>query len=462
MKLAVILGVGAAIAGGAFFGLRGDDPYELVAEVPDASGLTGGSQVRVGGVPVGSVRGVEVDESENHARVTMHLDPEVAPVGSGVALKLRPANLLGEKFVDLDTGDHSEPVPSGHLVPGERVKVTVELDDLLNSLDSPTRAGLSLLLSEGGRALDLRGSDLRKALSDLPPTVAELDELFAGLAADNRALGSLLERSQRVIGAAAAKRAELGELVGAATAALEATASRREQLAATIQTAPGTMRQLRASLTDLEEAGRELVPAAKGLVRTAPALNTALAALPGFQRAADPALRALEQAAPDLTRLGEQGRSPIRKLSAALRSLESVAKESPELISSIEKGAGVDLLGVIQGWTQALQYRDGINHMFRVSAVLPPELADEFANYVISGGDLLAPGPREANRKAGKKPVRVKRTGDGEKGSTAKPKAPGALGKVLGDTLGKIAKPSATPRADGNLDGLLGFLMDDE
>src|SRR5436190_20702048 len=83
----------------------GDGKHLVRAEFDDASGLRPGSLVRVSGASVGSVKSLQVT-ARNTALVKLSLDKDVVP-GAGSAAAIRPANLLGEKFVDLTIGDRS-------------------------------------------------------------------------------------------------------------------------------------------------------------------------------------------------------------------------------------------------------------------------------------------------------------------------------------------------------------------
>ena len=91
--------------------LPSENGYRVRAEFRDAAGLHKHVYVKLGGVPAGTVTSMKLTKRDT-ALVTMRLDDGAAPVGPGARATVRPVNLLGEKFVDLEPGDASRPLPS--------------------------------------------------------------------------------------------------------------------------------------------------------------------------------------------------------------------------------------------------------------------------------------------------------------------------------------------------------------
>ena len=347
----------------------GEGKHLVRAEFKDASGLRPGSLVRVSGASVGSVKTLKVT-ARNTALVELSLDKDVTP-GAGAAAAIRPANLLGEKFVDLTIGDRSRPLRPA-IIPLGRTSTPVELDDVIDVLDPTTRGRLGLLLGELGIALGGRGADLAAALQAAPRTVADATDLFNHVTADTHVLQRLLGEAERVGAAIARERRPLGALVATGERALAAPAARRAQLASTLRTAPATLAQLRETLGRLDRAGSALQPAARGLRATAPTLQAALRALPGFERAAAPALATATDVAPSLARLGRQATPTVRRLQPTTAALRGLAGDAEPLTRTLDTSMA-DLLGVAQGWALAIQTRDAVSHLFRVSLSLTPD-----------------------------------------------------------------------------------------
>src|SRR5439155_7059230 len=181
----------------------------------------------------------------------------------------------------------------------------------------------------------------------------------------------LLAQADLVAQEIAHERRPLGALVATGARALAASAAHRAQLARTLQAAPPALAQLRETLSRLDRAGAALGPAARGLRTTAPALSAALQALPGFERAAAPALATATEVAPSLAKLGRQATPTVRRLRPTISALRDLSIAAGPLTRTLDESMA-DLLGVAQGWALAVQQRDGVSPLFRVSLGLPP------------------------------------------------------------------------------------------
>src|SRR5437773_1219897 len=119
----------------------GDKGYVVYAQFEQAGPLRQGFKVRIDGAPVGKIEKLDLDKRDR-VIAKLRIDDNAAPVGRDARATARAADLLGEKFVDLDPGDRQNPAPSGTVIPPSRTGVAVELDDLINALDLPTRQAL--------------------------------------------------------------------------------------------------------------------------------------------------------------------------------------------------------------------------------------------------------------------------------------------------------------------------------
>jgi virulence factor Mce-like protein len=155
--------VGVKSAFGAYAG-----GYKVVGSFDAAGqGLLPGSDVKVRGVNVGSVRSIRLEDGR--ARVTMRLhDGEEVP--SGATARIRAKTLFGEKYVDLDlTGTDEAKGP--FLRDGDTIERTeggfeleAVLDDLypvLKSIDGKELYAVVHNLAEGGRGL---GEEINRTL----------------------------------------------------------------------------------------------------------------------------------------------------------------------------------------------------------------------------------------------------------------------------------------------------------
>jgi len=152
--------------------------YNLRADIPSASGLLRGNEVRIGGARVGVVSkilAIKQPDGTVTARLQMKLDKVVEPLPFGSRLLVRPRSPLGLKYVEITRGNSRSGFPADSTIPLSSKTPPVELDDFFNMFDDPTRASSTQNLDEFGNAFAGRGADLNEFLSDLKPLVDKLE-----------------------------------------------------------------------------------------------------------------------------------------------------------------------------------------------------------------------------------------------------------------------------------------------
>jgi phospholipid/cholesterol/gamma-HCH transport system substrate-binding protein len=151
-------------------------PYTIHAVFANANGLKPGSPVRIAGVNVGQVTGVgavpgcrtggsiETTDSTggqqcSAADVTMSISGSGLPIHKDATFAIRPRIFLeGNFFVDLDPGTPEAPTaPSTWTFPIQQGTEPVQFDQVVTSLQAPTRANLQTLLQQFGGALKKGG-----------------------------------------------------------------------------------------------------------------------------------------------------------------------------------------------------------------------------------------------------------------------------------------------------------------
>lgn len=103
------------------------------AEFSNGSGLKPGQFVRAGGVEVGKVKGVELAENGQRVTVVMNVDKSL-PLYQSSTAQIRYANLIGERYVNLDRGTGAgadKVLPPGGLIPLARTQPALDLDALI-------------------------------------------------------------------------------------------------------------------------------------------------------------------------------------------------------------------------------------------------------------------------------------------------------------------------------------------
>ncbi|MGI8462310.1 MAG: MlaD family protein [Solirubrobacterales bacterium] len=159
-------------------GLPFTPSYKIQTQVQNANTLVAGNEVRIGGVRVGQIEGIEAvatEEGTANAKLALKLDPEVEPLPVDSTVIVRSRSALGIKYLEILPGDSTEGYPAGSLMPlSAAVPEPVEIDEFLGIFDAPTRTAIQVNLREFGGALAGRGGDLNSAIGELVPLVQRL------------------------------------------------------------------------------------------------------------------------------------------------------------------------------------------------------------------------------------------------------------------------------------------------
>jgi phospholipid/cholesterol/gamma-HCH transport system substrate-binding protein len=245
--------------------VNGLTEYRLLIPLDSADGLYPGSDVLIAGAKAGSVTDIALDG--NHTLVTVRLDDAYSPVHADARVTIRPKSLLGEKYVALDPGS-SDVLPSGSTLGTEQVARAVDLQDVVNSLDQPTREKLRTLVISLGGGLAGQGTPLNQTLSygrqdldhlaaitntlaardqDLQRVIQGLDQVTVELAKSDRRsqLGVLIKNSETLLHSLSQQDAQIKRTLAQANAALARTdtslSGTATQLNAILQQAPRTV-----------------------------------------------------------------------------------------------------------------------------------------------------------------------------------------------------------------------------
>lgn len=481
LAVVVVIAVYVVVSGG------GDEGYTLKAELPNAGGVKKNSSVKIAGVPGGKVTDLEITPQDT-ALLTMRLDDDAAPVGKDASVEIRPTDLLGERYVALDAGDVKNPEQSGFQIAKSRSKLPVELDDVLNTFEGETRERIKILVNEFGIALGNRGKDLAKLLDAMPPSLNDARELVSEITTENASLKSLLARGDSLTASIEPKKDKLASLMTQADTTLRELAQRREKIGRTLDSAPGGLRALNTTLSQLRRASTDLRPAAVDILRASTPLRQTLDAVPGFEDAARDSLKAANQAAPSLTKLGKKATGPLRALTPTLAELGTFSSDLKPSLDVLDDRGFEDIMWFAQNLGgRGLKARDGLGYTLGANAHVNIETLKTAVNALFLSGTPVDGDPDGANPKSGTKERSApKGTTTGAAPAAPAPAAPGAaapsapatstaappaapersllgglvngVSGLLGGNAGTNSKPGASPKGEG-LPGLLNNLL---
>jgi phospholipid/cholesterol/gamma-HCH transport system substrate-binding protein len=121
----------------------------LTTFVPDAAGLQQGSEVRLSGIPIGSVSDVGVSGSldpQRIVRVDMKVDSRfLKNIPSDSQTTISADTLIGDQFVSIDEGKSPIPVSENATLASEPIKQAADRADLIKALQDELRQADDLI-----------------------------------------------------------------------------------------------------------------------------------------------------------------------------------------------------------------------------------------------------------------------------------------------------------------------------
>lgn len=329
-RRAVIIAVAATLLGVAFVFVAFTERvpwqggFELRAALPSASQVKEGDAVRVAGLDVGTVTGLQAGPGGT-TEILMRIDrPEM--LRADAAVDVRPRLLLeGNAAVHLRPGTPTAaPLRDGARIPAARTATAVQLDEVLSAFDTPVRDSLQATVHELSGAVGPKGVDGRSGASGLRSASRELAQTlpsYTGVAAALRGtqpgdLTNLVDSSRDTAAQLAADPQRLAALVTDFNRVFRSLAQESIAMRATLRSLSSVLRSAPVPLTSLERS----LPAVRSFAGIAePALQTAPPALAETARALDQ-IRALVRE-PELPLMLERLRPVTRSLPPLQRAL---------------------------------------------------------------------------------------------------------------------------------------------
>ena len=252
----------------------GDGGYRVQAVFENAGQLVKGNQVLVGGRPVGSIKSIELDE-QRRAVVELQVEDDLAPLHEGTKATIRANSLSGiaNRYVSLAPGPNDAgEIDDGGTIAGDDTSAPVDLDQLFNTLDEDTRAGLQKLVQGQATYYGGRSKEANESAKYFGPALSATSRLTREIVLDQEVFERFITDSAKLVGAVAERRDDLASLVGNANATARAIGDENVALARTLDLLPGTMRKanttfvnLRAAFDDVDVLVEESKPATKDL-----------------------------------------------------------------------------------------------------------------------------------------------------------------------------------------------------
>lgn len=332
-------------SGGTVPGFSKQREYRVSAIVGDVDNMVPFTDVQIAGVNVGKVD--SLTRVPGGVKLDIRLSDAARPLHKGATVQVSEKSLAGQTYLRLEDGTGA-PYPHGTMLPRSAVKPSVQLRDVLASLDKPTREALGSTVRALGRGTQGSSRDISGLMSGLGHLGRNGSTALDAISAQTADLKALARELNTTVEALDTGHGQLVQVVEDANRLTGATAGQREAIAATMTRLPGVLDSARNATGTLRQVGTALTPVASNLKQAAPSLSAALQELPATTedlrallpsldqtlRKAPATLKGVPTVADDATALLPPSGELLRDLNPALRYLRPYGRDIAQIFSN--------------------------------------------------------------------------------------------------------------------------------
>ncbi len=406
-RVAAVAAIAVALVAVALILLSSGTTYQVRAVFQNASQIVSGDLVEVAGNQVGTVSSIGLTPS-GQATVTLSItNPAFARLPEGTLATIRESSLSGiaNRYVDLRIGSPNAPkIPDNGVITASNTTSEVDLDELFNTLNGPTRKGLQNVFLGSAAQYKGQGKAAQAAFAYLNPAIAASSTLFNEIDRNTGQFTHFIVKTGGLVTDLAQRSSDLSGLISHLSTTTEALAAERVPLAQSLQQLPGFMRLANTTFVNLRAALNDLTPLVNASKPVAPKLVKLLIQLRPLAYDSVPTLRDLANiisrpgASNDLTELTRLG---VPLAAATVRSIQANGKlragafpqsvtalnaSTPEL--AVARPYAVDLTGWFEGFTHPGQI-DANGGASRVAATVGVGSIENGVLNLFNGGGLL-------------------------------------------------------------------------
>ncbi len=369
-RAAAIAAVVVALVAVAVILLSSGSTYQVKAVFTNASQIVSGDLVEVAGNQIGTVSGIALTP-DGDAELTLSITNKAydnLPQGTQAIVRETSLSGIANRYVSLELGKPNAPrIPNGGLITANNTTSEVDLDEIFNTLNGPTRKGLQDVFLGSAAQYKGKGKLAQQAFAYLNPAVAASSALFREVNRNTGQFTNFLVKTGNLVTDVAQRSADLSGLVSHLATTTGALAAQKTNLAASLQDLPGFMRLANTTFVNLRSALGDLKPLVDDSKPVAPKLEKLLIQLRPLARDSVPTLKDLSNIISrpganndliELTKLGVPlAASTVRSVNvdgkvrqgAFPASTQALNQSTPELATA--RPYAVDLTGWFEGYT---------------------------------------------------------------------------------------------------------------
>jgi phospholipid/cholesterol/gamma-HCH transport system substrate-binding protein len=241
-------------------GSGGGEQYRLIFQ--NAGQLVTGDDVQVGGRRIGNVDDILLTD-DNQAEVRITVEEPYAPLHEGTTATIRLTSLSGvaNRYIALVPGPNNRAELAENARLGvEQTTSVVDLDQLFNTLDEPTRRGLQQFIQGSAAQYAGQGENVNQAAKYFNPFLSTTAQLVRELNRDRATLARALVAGASVTTALAERAPQLTSLITNLNGMMGAIGRESGSLSQALGALPGTLRQANSTFVELRATLDELDP----------------------------------------------------------------------------------------------------------------------------------------------------------------------------------------------------------
>ena len=309
--------------------------YQVRISFTNAGELATQADVRIAGVSVGKVVSKSLDPKGNRTIATIELDNQYAPLRKDARAILRTKTIIGETYVEITPGSpHAPPIPDGGLLSRTNVQNDVQLSDIYDAFDAPTRKAFQQWQQQFAVALKGNDQNLNDTLGNLPTFAADATDILRVLDVEHNAVQNLVRNGSTVFAALSKDQTALRGLITSAHTTFTTTAQNNNFIAQTFHVFPTFLDETKATMARLQSFSTDTDPLIKALLPVAHDLG--------------PTLHSVKVLSPDLEHFFVNLGPLITAAKTGLPAYRDVIKGATPLLGSL--GPFLEQLNPILAW----------------------------------------------------------------------------------------------------------------
>ena len=332
--------------------------YDVKMVLPSAAQLSNRTPVWINGFQAGKISNLTVKDGK--AVATLSINKKFGTLHDGTTSRVEWLSAIGERVLTIYPGSKKNAeIPAGSYI--EAKSSQTEVDQVLATLDAPTRKRLSSLIGSLNNTVGGNEADLRATIRSASGTANALGEVLKAVGQDGPAVRSLVTDLSKMTELAASRHKQIASTVSNLDAVTGSVAKDQAALSATLSKLPATLKTAKGTLG-------KVPGASDSTVKLLNDLEPATSKLPGVSADLAPTLVDLRPTVAELRPLLGAAVDLLQQTPGLLTATHQVLPSITDFISDL--GPAISFLrpytpegvGGLDNWGQAFAPYDGAGH----------------------------------------------------------------------------------------------------